>query len=67
MLNPPINDTQPQAGQAAEPDEWESQQSDGTWGNTPQNIEGWVIRVGPEVETLQQIATIAPNPGEIDL
>jgi hypothetical protein len=66
-LNPPISDAAPQAGQAAEPDEVESQQSDGTWGNTPQNIEGWVIRVGPDVETLQQIATIAPNPGEIDL
>ena len=67
MLNPPINDTQPQAGQAAEPDELESQQSDGTWGNTPQNIEGWVVRVGPAVETFQEIATIDLNPGEIDL
>jgi hypothetical protein len=66
-LSPPISDAAPQSGQAAEPDELESQQSDGTWGNTPQNIEGWVIRVGPDVETLQQIATIAPNPGEIDL
>jgi hypothetical protein len=66
-LSPPISDAAPQSGQAAEPDEVESQQSDGTWGNTPQNIEGWVIRVGPDVETLQQIATIAPNPGEIDL
>jgi hypothetical protein len=66
-LNPPINDTQPQAGQAAEPDELESQQSDGTWGNSPQNIEGWVVRVGPAVETFQEIGTIDLSPGEIDL
>jgi hypothetical protein len=66
-LNPPINDTQPQAGQAAEPDEIETEQIDGTWGNTPRNLECWVIRVGPAVETFQEIATIAPNPGEIDL
>lgn len=66
-LNPPINDTPPQAGQAAEPDELESQQLDGTWGNTPQNIEGWVVRVGPAFETLQEIATFEVQPGEIDL
>lgn len=62
-LNPPVNDTPPQAGQDAEPDEIESQQLDGTWGNTPQNLEGWVVRVGPEVETLAEIGTFGLSPG----
>lgn len=61
--NPPINDAPPQPGQDAEPDELESQQLDGTWGNTPQNIEGWVVRVGPTGETIAEIQTIQLQPG----
>lgn len=61
-LNPPISDAPPQAGSAAEPDEIESDQA--TAGGTLQNIEGWVVRVGPEGETLAEIGTISVNPGE---
>lgn len=61
-LDPPINDTPPQAGQAAEPDEIES--SEATAGGTLQNIEGWVVRVGPHGETLAEIGTITVSPGE---